>query len=89
MSVDEITYWETRAAEERRLADSLPDGPPALIHRQLADLYDVAVRDTIARQRRNPLGAASFKRECPAPVSEPLALGERHRNEPFPPSEAW
>ena len=89
MAVDEVTYWERRSAEERRLAESLPDGPAAIIHRQLADLYELAVRDTKARATRNPLGAAPFERERPAPLPEPLSLGGGPRKDPCPPSEAW
>lgn len=88
MSVDEVTYWEKRSAEERRLAESLPDGPAAIIHRQLAELYELAVRDTKAKATRNPLGAAPLERERPR-MPEPVSLGERPHNDPFPPSEAW
>ena len=40
---EDIYYWAARAAEERRIVESLPDGPTAAIHRQLAELYEQAV----------------------------------------------
>lgn len=43
MATEEATYWARRAAEERRLAASLPESPAARIHRQLAELYELAV----------------------------------------------
>jgi hypothetical protein len=46
---EEITYWAARAEEERRMAASLPDGPPAFIHRALAGLYERAIRDKKSR----------------------------------------
>lgn len=49
MPVDEIAYWARRAAEERRLAASLPEGPPAHIHLVLARLYERAISDNRAR----------------------------------------
>ena len=44
MSDQDVYYWAARAAEERRIAASLPDGSAASVHRRLADLYDQAVR---------------------------------------------
>lgn len=44
MSDHDIYYWAARAAEERQIAASLPDGPPASVHRKLADLYEQVIR---------------------------------------------
>ena len=44
MPLNELDYWAARAAEERRMAASLPDGPPALAHRALAELYEQKIR---------------------------------------------
>ena len=45
MASAEVTYWAARAAEERRLAATLPEGPAAIVHRQLAELYEEEVRE--------------------------------------------
>lgn len=44
MSDCDVYYWATRAAEEKQIAASLPDGRAASIHRELADLYEQALR---------------------------------------------
>jgi len=44
MSDHDIYYWAARAAEERQIAAALPEGPPASVHRKLADLYEQILR---------------------------------------------
>jgi hypothetical protein len=51
---EETTYWAARAAEERRIAASLPKGPPASIHLALAKLYERAIRDKRSRSTSYP-----------------------------------
>ena len=38
-------YWAERAAEERQIAAGLPDGPAAIAHVKLAELYEKASRE--------------------------------------------
>ena len=55
---EDITYWAARAEEERRIAASLPDGPAALVHQAMAELYE---RATLQRkQPRYGLSEAKF-----------------------------
>jgi len=62
----DVYYWAARAAEERRIVESLPDGPTAAIHRQLADLYEQAVRREPAKAESVWLTDATEPREVPA-----------------------
>jgi hypothetical protein len=59
---EEITYWAARAAEERRIAASLPKGPPASIHLALAKLYERAIRDKRSRSTSYPPRIAAADR---------------------------
>jgi len=56
---EDITYWAARAEEERRIAASLPNGPAALIHQAMAELYEQA-----ALQRKQPHYGLSEARLC-------------------------
>ena len=63
MSDHDIYYWAARVAEERQIAASLPDGPPASAHLELADLYEQVLRRyTDEYQARKVADAAD---QCP------------------------
>ena len=95
MAIDDVTYWAARAAEERRLASSLPDGAAALIHLQLAELYELSVRDgkpaagSSTQTMKNPQTAPVLHRGRPGARAQPICLGEDPSIDPFPGSEAW
>ena len=39
---DDREYYSQRAAQERRIAAELPEGPAAVVHHKLAELYEKA-----------------------------------------------
>ncbi len=44
---DDTEYYLERAAEERRIASELPEGPAARAHQKLAELYEMASRNSL------------------------------------------
>ena len=65
----DVYYWAARAAEERRIVESLSDGPTAAIHRQLAELYEQAVRR----------GPANAETAAPTDVTDPREVHLRQQ----------
>lgn len=57
---EEIAYWAARAAEERRVAATLPEGPSAMAHLALARLYEKAIREKRSVAQVHPSPAADI-----------------------------
>ena len=77
MSDHDIYYWAARAAEERGIVASLPDGPPAAVHRKLADLYEQVLRryayEYQARNVADDTDQLEFADLIKSPMSQPTS----------------
>ena len=58
MSSDDIEYYRTRAADERRAAADATQSEVAAIHLELAKLYEALVQQPELRLGRGVLGGA-------------------------------